>query len=300
MQVIPSQDSKSSKASKHGNYEKLELHPQLEELLKAMWLKCPAFIFEKAGCDGLEKVTKCYVIFGYEKLGCVEVANTYTRNGYVMMWRIYSSRIRNSRGDRHVKKSKNLKSALNVALDVFQPTDKKELALKILKVASAHVNSVMNNACRPFERLMESHSFISFNYCLDYWTNNKDERPSLPKALTDLFESKAFKDMADNRRIATSVFNEMSKFKTGVVIRVERDDTINVVDVESQTLLSLKSTYDLPKNYQEKFTILKVMEHNQPIVGIGIKVSDDLELNNPLREFFTYYYLVGGETPVVN
>ena len=293
MQVIPNRESKSRI---YGDLDKVELHPKLEELLNAMWLKCPAFVFEKEGCES-EKVTRCNVLLGYEKLGYVDVSNVYTRNGYVMMWRVCSPRIHNTRGDRNIKKSKNMKPALNTALEVFQPTAKKDLALRILKVTTSSVNSVVNNAQRPLERLVDTNAQMAFNYCLNYF-NSKDERPDLPKNLKDLFESKQFKDASDNARISSSVYNELTELKTGVVIRVERDDTINVVDVETETLSSLQSTYDLPKNYQEKFTILKVMENNQPIIGVGIKV--EYESRDPWRDSGIYYYLVGGETPVVD
>jgi hypothetical protein len=45
------------------------------------------------------------------------------------------------------------------------------------------------------------------------------------------------------------------------------------------------SSYDLPVEYQEKLTILKIMEVNQPIEGIGVKVEDDK---------ITYFYMPSG------
>lgn len=292
MQVTPNTQSLSIK-----NKSEFELHPQLKELLDALWLKNPAFVFEEEKNHRMDnKIHKCNVLLGYEKLGYVKVDNVYTRNGYVMMWHIGSPHIRKSRGDANVSKSKNLRAALQIALKNFTATDKNLQAVYILKAAYNGINMVTQNAVRPFHRHTEQYGRTAFKFCLNYFTGNEK---TLPKQLTDVFESESFKDIIDNQRIAKSVWDEFSKAKSGVVIKVERDDTINVADVSSETMmLSVKSTYDLPKNYQEKFAILKVMEHDQPVMGIGIKVQS--ETRGPISETITYYYLVGGDTPIIN
>jgi hypothetical protein len=62
----------------------------------------------------------------------------------------------------------------------------------------------------------------------------------------------------------------------GIVIKLVHDGVMVVVDLTDKTTVKqLTSTYDLPSEYQEKLAILKIMENNQPIAGVGVKVEYD-------------------------
>jgi hypothetical protein len=97
----------------------------------------------------------------------------------------------------------------------------------------------------------------------------------------------------DDYRIANSLLDKFTKHKDGVAIRIEIDGTINVVDIATTSMLyEVKSTYDLPDNYQEKITIAKILEHRQPVEHIGVRFEDSSR-DNPDK---VYFYLVGGDT----
>jgi hypothetical protein len=73
----------------------------------------------------------------------------------------------------------------------------------------------------------------------------------------------------------------------GICIRIEKDGTLTVVDMNDMNVrMETTSTYDLPANYQEKFAILKIMDYKQPIEHVGVKFEESPDL----------YFLVGGET----
>jgi hypothetical protein len=98
----------------------------------------------------------------------------------------------------------------------------------------------------------------------------------------------------NTHRIAKLVGGRFSS-REGVIAYLDREDKLTVMDLQLNTISKLESTYDLPKNYQEKFTILKVMEDSQPIEGTGVKMRvqvEDMQIQ--------LYYLISGDTIVTH
>ena len=61
---------------------------------------------------------------------------------------------------------------------------------------------------------------------------------------------------------------------------------------EISDIAKVTTTYDLPKNYQEKLALLKLCEPSQPVENIGVKFIEEIENDSNA----ILYYLVGGET----
>jgi len=286
-------------APENDNYD---LHPMLNEFVSALWLKNPSLSFEKYGKKNLgisdkESIIRCRVILGYEKLGFVAIKSIYTNQGYQMVWEVQSPNVIKSRGDSNTTRSKVLKNITQSALKVFVPTDINALAHKIIDICSEQIFEMLSNARRPYHELIDSCQTIAYDYALDVFTNK--ETATFPDKLRTTFESAKFKELSNNHRIVNSIYNSFKNHKSGVVIRIEEDETLNVADLQTHAMmLSVKSTYDLPKNYQEKFAILKIMDRSQPIEGVGVKVVGRSH-NRVAGDPHEYYYLVGGDTPII-
>ena len=62
----------------------------------------------------------------------------------------------------------------------------------------------------------------------------------------------------------------------GLLVKLSNSGVMTVVDLTTKDVLMITdNSYDLPVEYQEKLAILKIMESNQAVHGIGIKVLDD-------------------------
>jgi hypothetical protein len=132
---------------------------------------------------------------------------------------------------------------------------------------------------------------VAFTYALS--VADGEPVPLDPKFLQEV-QSDKFKTSRDNYRITKSVQDALEKF-TGSIVYVDRKNRLTLVDLETKTLSKVESTYDLPKNYQEKYAMLKIMELDQPIEGVGIKIKTNVD-----DMTYEFYYLKAGDTVVTH
>jgi hypothetical protein len=196
------------------------------------------------------------------------------------------------RGRSNTKETKHLKEAMKVVKEAFKP-----------KSASVLADSIANNVTGKAERIAgwakdavrqvvtgASGSIVTF---LNAVHNGEAKTDKLPSNLLNSLGSK-WQTHLDNYRIALSVSNHCDN-GNGVAIRIERDGTMNVVDLKTKGLVACETTYDLPTHYQEKITMLKIVDEDQPIEHIGLRFVAD-EHCNGVRTTYDYFFLVAGET----
>jgi hypothetical protein len=83
-----------------------------------------------------------------------------------------------------------------------------------------------------------------------------------------------WRDHLATYKIVDSVFRAWEN-RTGMLVKLLPSGVMTVVDLTiGEVVMVTSNTYDLPVEYQEKLAILKIMECNQAIEGMGVKVED--------------------------
>lgn len=263
-------------------------HPPVSELHKFMCdiaSKLPSVHFVADGRTYRhgDPLTDDFKVFnGTEEVGKIWGTTDYDRkeSKQVYIYNINSYRIQNQRGSRNRKHSKHYKVILKIALEVFAPVPTDVIATNIVERVQYRVSSVASSAA--------SHAY----YCvrgnedvvLHYFKQIDDEGPMpLPQELGMKLGN--WREKYANWRIASSVNDKLKNFD-GMAIKLTPSGEMLVVDLtNTKEVKTISNSYGLPVEYQEKLTILKIMEVNQPIEGIGMKVEDDK---------VTYFYMPSG------
>lgn len=275
-----------------------EVCPELEMLVQQLFSVMPNLEFyatnaiNKGSIGDARKINAFDVFSGDQKLGSVSWSEGYSRSkGYHFSYRIYSRKIRKERGDVYMKTTGNLKSALKIAGEVFVKDAPNVLVEKFYDAVKSEMDGLIYHASNDIEHRCRPFFQTAFAYTVSVIQGSPV--PIDAKLLQEV-TSPRFEEAQNTRRIAKSVGADLSSRK-GVIVYVDREDKLTVVDLQTYTISKLESTYDLPKNYQEKFTILKVMEDNQPIEGTGIKMKVAVE-DTRLHLF----YLVSGDVIITH
>lgn len=278
----------------------LPVRKELETLLEQLFAVMPNLEFHDSGHgriradDGVTKsyISRVNVYAGEQKLGVIQYNQKYNRNGYAWAYSITSRKILKQRGsNKHTKSTQDIKTALKIAKEVFVKDSDNLRVVKILNGFVQEYNSLVWHAQSKCREYLNVYAEKAFDYVVSVVENN----PAVldPKMLAAL-QSEQFKEKRDTYRIAKSVEQSLAN-KEGVIVYVDRENKISVADLQKETLSKIDSTYDLPKNYQEKYTILKVMDLNQPIENIGVKLT--VEIDDVKSQ---YYYLSPGDTVVTH
>lgn len=289
-----------SMINKTGKFATMQTMPALDELVQALFLKMPELTFEadKTRLTGLsmdEVISGVSIYVGNQKVGRVSAEKKYVHSQGISIetYAITSPKIHKSRGsNRSTRYAKDVKSIINIAKVVLVPDSKDVIAENMIYAFKNQFSSIIYTGSRDYRGYAERLGGEAFTYVLELLAGRT---PPIPQKIVSEVQSEKFKVAHDTCRIIQSL-NDAWNTNSGVIVRVERDGTISVADVLSNSMtMEVKSTYDLPKNYQEKFTILKIMDKNTPIEHVGIKVETEVQ-NQPC----TLYYLVGGETVVTH
>jgi hypothetical protein len=279
------------------DHEGIPVHPKLEPVVIAMGLAMPSldFLSTKATRRGLESdpiISDFDVYDGEQFLGRFGYVRQYSRSkGYEDVYRIHSHKIKKSRGDRNAKTTRDAKTAVKIAKDVFKPLPPSDRARQIFGAFREVYDGILWSAGARLRDLHNAYRTETFDYVLSIVDGSP--QPINPKLLQEL-QSEKFREMRDTYRIAQAVSCPM-KESLGALVYQDRNEALTVIDLETFSLTKLSSTYDLPTNYQEKYTILKVMEFNQPIDGMGVKLKIEID-----DEKFECCYLVPGSTIVTH
>ena len=273
-------------------YEKCALLPKLEMFLNDLTIRKPNVKFVVAGTridNNVRNVKNVDVYDGYEHVGAICIEMDYNKTESGDLYEVSSPKIFKSRGNKDTRATKHYKKALKLATELFEKSPADVLAKQIHGRVEESMISMARSAENQFE-----HSFYNPLAQIGMYLHRvKQDGPQpFPTELEPKF-GKDWMEKGDDYRIAKSLLDKFEKHKDGVAIRIEMDGTINVVDIATTSMLyEVKSTYELPDNYQEKITIAKILEHRQPVEHIGVRF-DDASSDNPER---AYFYLVGGDT----
>jgi hypothetical protein len=263
-------------------------HPPTDELHKFMCdiaSKLPSAHFvadSRTHRHGDPRTDEFKVFNGTEEVGTIWGTTDYDRKDSktVYIYNVSSYRINNQRGQRNRKFTKHYKVILRTALEVFAPVPTDVIATKICERVLYRVSNLASSAgSQAFYCVRGSEDVV-----LQYFKQIEDEGPApLPQALVTKLGK--WQEKYANWRIANSVHEKFKSFD-GMAIKLTPSGEMLVVTLtNTQEVKRFASTYDLPVEYQEKLTILKIMELNQPVEGIGVKVEDDKVI---------YFYMPSG------
>lgn len=246
-------------------------------------IKLPTIKFVASGRTYVNAVTKVDELVVYNegnKVGKIWQSSEYVDGKSTIVYNISSDRIQNQRGNRNRKHSRIYKKALGIAIEVLGPLSPKKIAEDILENMTYRMTNIRGNASGQVTQTVRGNELA----ILEYIRECADVAPTAPPPeLLNAFGS--WREKLTNMRIASDVYAAYDA-NNGVVIKLAHDGVMVVVDLTDKTTVKqLTSTYDLPSEYQEKLAILKIMENNQPIAGVGVKVEYD---NAP------YFFLPAG------
>ena len=253
---------------------------------------------EASGADRKKAICQVAVYDGYQPIG--EVSVQFRHHTNEMIFAIKSDNIKGGRrGNSHHKESKHLKEIMKVIKEAFKPKAIDLVVKEIVEAVDYRVTRLEGWAKDHCRSAVNRASFEVLEYLTAVHTGEdlltQLGTKGLPQNLLAQLGPK-WLDHMDNYRITQSISTQWTR-RYGVAVRIERDGTINVVDLATMTLSPCKSTYDLPTNYQEKITMLKIVDEDQPIEHIGFRFENEANING-VRTKYEYFYLIGGDTYV--
>lgn len=253
------------------------IHPDLHVLLCDLNIKLPKIAYEADSTDTnrLEAdrnrcVNGVVVYNNEEKIGKIAITQDYIDGKFINVYQLDSPRIQQQRGMRNRKKTKHFKIALKCALDAFKEFPPDEIAKTMIADASYRIMNLRQNANSLVTSCVNTSAVAAsvLQYLVDTEENGLQE--SLPTFL-DL----KWRDHLSTYKIVDSVIKGWDS-KTGMLVKLLPSGVMTVVDLTiGEVVMVTSNTYDLPVEYQEKLAILKIMETNQAIEGMGVKVEDN-------------------------
>jgi len=256
------------------------IHPDLHILLCDLAIKLPKIAYESSGVviDRTSKsdtsdrrvVGEVVVYNNEEKIGKVSVTQDYIDGKYINVYQLDSPRIQQQRGMRNRKRSKHYKIALKCALDAFKEYPPDEIAKTMMQDASYRIMNLRQNANSLVTSCVNTSAVAAS--VLEYLAEVQDNGPqAFPPIIIDL----KWREHLATYKIVDSVIKAWDS-KTGMLVKLLPSGVMTVVDLTiGEVVMVTSNTYDLPVEYQEKLAILKIMETNQAIEGMGVKVEDN-------------------------
>lgn len=253
------------------------IHPDLHVLLCDLNIKLPKIAYEADSTDTnrLEAdrnrcVNGVVVYNNEEKIGKIAITQDYIDGKFINVYQLNSPRIQQQRGMRNRKKTKHYKIALKCALDAFKEYPPDEIAKTMMQDASYRIMNLRQNANSLVTSCVNTSAVAAS--VLEYLAEVQDNGPqAFPPIIIDL----KWREHLATYKIVDSVIKAWDS-KTGMLVKLLPSGVMTVVDLTiGEVVMVTSNTYDLPVEYQEKLAILKIMENNQAIEGMGVKVEDN-------------------------
>ncbi len=266
--------------------------PELDEVFRKVFLKRPSLRYVARSRQ--DKSGNAFALDVYDNIEWVgEVMwreHRPSRGEAKMMFHIKSPNINKDRspGDTLLttKASSAIKTLLNT--DTIKPRSVDEKIKEKLETAVSELDSLMSRVRYRLEMRNNNAELLSFLFaCKDGENPKIEDYPGIVKNLTPENE-KALGDYAVleelERQIARGGFH---------CVEYEVDESLTAYSSKTNSVIYQgKSTYELPQWAQGKLTMLKMVENNQAIRGVGFRYEDIRTAVNKV-----VYVLIDGEIP---
>lgn len=228
-------------------------------------------------------------------LGCVRVVwEEYRGAGRMDVYHVKSDNINKRRGPfRNTAKTKDAHKAIKIMEEAFKPKNVNEYRERVVSEAKMQIDHLLSSARYKVTKYTERIN-TSSDIAMYLLATYEGTQPKLEGSLAEMFSTDEKLQDFHNLRIALSVSNDSKK---GGIVVVEYSDGAMVYTTGEGiygdgSLEKLNSTYDLPKNYQEKLALIKLCDSSQPVENIGVWFSVELEKDRNT----SLYYLTEGDT----
>lgn len=281
----------NDQVQRDGEFIGLPLNIHIAQLIKAIFLKMPhlSFVASKRGGGEISEIKQVLVYQGGKHLGYIGWVHRHTSSGGEYKYAIMSHNIRNERGDKHIKYTSKVDSAVRLAKQYFSARSDEETVKRAVGGFDNHFRQLTWPLDSRYQEFASKHGLTMLKYM---YSLSRGETPTIDASLLQELNSEAFKKLYEDRRITRRVHANFDK-RNGVLVRLLRDESLSVLDIASNKITEVKSTYDLPKNFQEKLAILKVMGKYTPIDNVG--VSFEMVIDDGVTPELVYF-LIHGET----
>lgn len=226
-----------------------------------------------------------------QHLGSVRVyRDDYRGLGRMDVYAVRSEAINKARGrSRDEVITKDAHKAIKHMQEYFRSKSNNVFRDKILGLATSKINGLRSTAQYRVNSLINNKA--DTDVALYLLAQHEGLASALPDSINKIFSKSEDMQKFYDLRIAESVAKEYGN--GGAVVIAFSDGGMWYADKsEMSDIAKVTTTYDLPKNYQEKLALLKLCEPSQPVENIGVKFSEEIENDSNAM----LYYLVGGET----
>jgi hypothetical protein len=245
------------------------VHPLLLSFMEDVFAKAPNLLFEANSTMDNAFVSEAVVWFDDQIIGAVGILRRQTENkGVIEEYHISSKLIHKAKGrNRDTKVTSSRKSALKTALSVFKAMPVNQVVSEYIDEAESMIRSNKISATRALTVKEKSEDKIAaLHYVLDTVRSDSPAPPS--DFIKDRVLSLA-KEL-DTLRIAQSIQNNFSS-NNGLLLIVERTGALKCIDLLQKQMTLLQDTTQLPKNYQDKFALLHIVDDSQAVEHVGMK-----------------------------
>lgn len=276
-----------------GKYAGKPIATKLLTLLNEVHHFNPSFTYaakDTRGFGDAENIDEITVLLGNQIVGVIGVSNRYRRNESED---VFVARSENIKRERAITiTSKHLKVVMKEIREAFKPRSMEKRVEEVTDTISTQLLRMKRNATSHVQSSVQSAAteVLMYLHKLQSGSARSTELPS--ELLAKL--GRNWETYLDSARISESVVADYNA-KRGICVRIERDGKLAVVDLATDTLTEHDTTYDLTSNYQEKITMLKLMDEAQPIEHVGARFTD-WNSENGVRCDYDYFFLVSGAT----
>jgi hypothetical protein len=284
--------------------QRASLHKPLEELISSFFLLQPTTTFvadksshryprDRSSYESERPISSVKVFQDSKYLGYVRVNwEEYRGFGLVDLYYIGSELIKKSRGhNRNEIVTKDPHKAIKVMQEYFKPKSNSVFQEEVVKICMSKIDSMFTTAKHKVDSLLESSRVDIYLYLL---AQHEGMSPALPARFKTISESSDDLQNFHNLRIVKAIHSEAKK--GGAIVAALSDSTIWYMGMATGDLpiVKIKSTYELPTNYQEKLALLKLCDSAQPVDHVGVKFKTEIEKDSEA----ILYYLVSGDTVI--
>jgi hypothetical protein len=265
--------------------------PTLLPVIAGVFAKAPNITFVAYSIDANRMIDGFKSYSGGYFLGALCLARKQKKDGgRVAVIRVESGWIKKQRGrNRDAKDTENHRVAVKICLDAFRLPSMSREAKVITDDASSNCYMVHYRAkTAVFGPLRGEDSIEKLARFAIASIAESDSVAVERQAVAQLLEVNKITERLPDLDAAKQVVS-CYRNTHGMVLKASYGDAYLAVDLKSpDVVFVVKSSYELPTNYQEKLAILKLMERDTAINNVGIKYEGG--------EHGYCFFLTGGDT----
>lgn len=265
------------------------VHPQLLQFMEGIFVKAPNLEFVPTDYDeGNEKFVHRVQVYASDQLvGTVRIiGKELPSKGAVKLFQIQSPFIHKEKGAKDQKTTISLKKAIQIGLEVFK-TNANILIKRYVTEAEQKTTVISMSAKRAAWGVTESSIAMRMAEYMTEVFNAPEARIPIPSFFDDKLPK--WTVLLNNMRVARTMETKVDT-KKGAIVYAEKSGALSFIDLSSMELKKFENSYALPKNYQDKFLLLQMVEDDQAVDNVGVKWKREVPL-----EYLRGYYLVDGE-----